>query len=50
MENLQMKEPSLPRHAAVNPSPTDAYDRIEALVEAAIGFVPRERGEELLRK
>ncbi len=40
----------MPRHAASNPSPADAYDRIEALLEAAIGFVPRERGEALMRK
>ncbi len=40
----------MPRHAASNPPPTDAYDRIEALLAAAMGFVPRERGEALMRK
>ncbi len=40
----------MPRHAASNPSVTDAHDRIEALLEAALDFVPRERGEALMRK
>jgi len=45
-----MKESAMPRHAAIDPSPADAYDRIAALLEAAIAFVPRERGEALFRK
>ncbi len=40
----------MPRHTASNPSPADAHDRIEALLAAAIDFVPRERGEALMRK
>jgi hypothetical protein len=37
-------------YAAASQSPLSAHDRIEALVEAAMSFVPRERGEALCRK
>ncbi|GLR66416.1 hypothetical protein GCM10010909_10960 [Acidocella aquatica] len=40
----------MPRDAAASSPPQDAYDRIDALLEAAMRFVPRERGEALFRK
>jgi hypothetical protein len=45
-----MKEPAMPREVTARSSSQDAYDRIEAALESAARFVPRERGEAMFRK
>lgn len=39
----------MPREATARSSPQDAYNRIEAALESAARFVPRERGEAMFR-
>ena len=40
----------MPREATARSSSQDAYARIEAALESAARFVPRERGEAMFRK